>query len=129
MKEINLEELNFEKDDLLNRKQIAINLTNIIKNKSNLNVLAIDSSWGTGKTTFINKWTNMLKSDSNYIDTFETIYFNAWESDYSNDALLSLIFQINKSISKTLEDDKSLFEKHNEKFKNIGKDSINKSQY
>ncbi|EOU1703560.1 P-loop NTPase fold protein [Clostridium perfringens] len=121
MKEINLEELNFEKDDLLNRKQIAINLTNIIKNKSNLNVLAIDSSWGTGKTTFINKWTNMLKSDSNYIDTFETIYFNAWESDYSNDALLSLIFQINKSISKTLEDDKSLFEKHNEKFKNIGK--------
>ncbi|EOU2102216.1 hypothetical protein C0L85_13895, partial [Clostridium perfringens] len=121
MEEINLEELTFEKDDLLNRKQIAINLTNIMKNKSNLNVLAIDSSWGTGKTTFINKWTNMLKSDSNYIDTFETIYFNAWESDYSNDALLSLIFQINKSISKTLEDDKSLFEKHNEKFKNIGK--------
>ncbi|WP_283704371.1 KAP family P-loop NTPase fold protein [Clostridium perfringens] len=121
MEEITLEELTFEKDDLLNRKQIAINLTNIMKNKSNLNVLAIDSSWGTGKTTFINKWTNMLKSDSNYIDTFETIYFNAWESDYSNDALLSLIFQINKSISKTLEDDKSLFEKHNEKFKNIGK--------
>ncbi|WP_300258195.1 hypothetical protein [Clostridium sp.] len=44
MEEINLEELTFEKDDLLNRKQIAINLTNIMKNKSNLNVLAIDSS-------------------------------------------------------------------------------------
>lgn len=41
MEEINLEKLTFEKDDLLNRKQIAINLTNIIKNKSNLNVLAI----------------------------------------------------------------------------------------
>ncbi|XZL11995.1 KAP family P-loop NTPase fold protein [Clostridium perfringens] len=121
MEEINLEELTFEKDDLLNRKQIAINLTNIIKNKSNLNVLAIDSSWGTGKTTFINKWINMLKTDPNYNTTFETIYFNAWESDYSNDALLSLIFQINKSISKTLENNKPLLEKHKEKLKNIGK--------
>ncbi|EIF6296136.1 hypothetical protein LFJ66_000884 [Clostridium perfringens] len=63
----------------------------------------------------------MLKTDSNYTDTFETIYFNAWESDYSNDALLSLICQINKSISKTLENNKTLLEKHKEKFKNIGK--------
>ncbi|HAT4283153.1 TPA: hypothetical protein I9088_001023 [Clostridium perfringens] len=120
-----MEELNpnltFENYDLLNRKQIAINLTNIIKNKKDLNVLAIDSSCGTGKTTFINMWINMLKTDSNYIDTFETIYFNAWESDYSNDALLSLICQINKSISKTLENNKTLLEKHKEKFKNIGK--------
>ncbi|XZM78687.1 KAP family P-loop NTPase fold protein [Clostridium perfringens] len=121
MEEINLEELTFEKDDLLNRRQIAVNLTNIIKNKSNLNVLAIDSSWGTGKTTFINKWISMLKTDFNYNDTFETIYFNAWKNDYSNDALLSLICEINKSISKTLENNKTLFEKHNEKFKNIGK--------
>ncbi|XZI53421.1 KAP family P-loop NTPase fold protein [Clostridium perfringens] len=120
MEEIN-SNLTFEKDDLLNRKQIAINLTNIIKNKSDLNVLSIDSSWGTGKTTFTNMWINMLKSDSNYIDTFETIYFNAWESDYSNDALLSLICQINKSISKTLENNKTLLEKHKEQFKNIGK--------
>ncbi|WP_368236242.1 KAP family P-loop NTPase fold protein [Clostridium perfringens] len=121
MEEINLEELTFEKDDLLNRKQIAINLTNILKNKSNLNVLAIDSSWGTGKTTFINKWINMLKTDPNYNDNFETIYFNAWENDYSNDALLSLICQINKSISKTLENNKTLLENHKEKFKKIGK--------
>lgn len=121
MEEINLEELTFEKDDLLNRKQIAINLTNILENKSNLNVLAIDSSWGTGKTTFINKWINMLKTDSNYNNTFETIYFNAWENDYSNDALISLVCEINKSISKTLEVNKKLLEKHKEKIKNIGK--------
>lgn len=43
MEELNLN-LTFENYDLLNRKQIAINLTNIIKNKKDLNVLAIDSS-------------------------------------------------------------------------------------
>ncbi|EHK2355378.1 KAP family P-loop NTPase fold protein [Clostridium perfringens] len=118
MEEIN-PNLTFENYDLLNRKQIAINLTNIIKNKKDLNVLAIDSSWGTGKTTFINMWINMLKNDSNYNDTFETIYFNAWENDYSSDALLSLIYQINESISETLENNKPLLEKHKESFKKI----------
>ena len=125
MEEINLEELTFEKDDLLNRKQIAVNLTNIIKNKSNLNVLAIDSSWGTGKTTFIKMWINMLKTDKfniktksesdeyilneyNYCDYLKTIYFNAWENDYINDPLISLL----STLEENLDELKNSAEKH-----------------
>lgn len=94
MEEINLEELTFEKDDLLNRRQIAVNLTNIIKNKSNLNVLAIDSSWGTGKTTFIKMWINMLNNDDNYKNQFSTLYFNAWKNDYIKDPFMALMTEI-----------------------------------
>ncbi|MCX0395723.1 KAP family NTPase, partial [Clostridium perfringens] len=99
MEKINLEELTFEKDDLLNRKQIAINLTNIIKNKSNLNVLAIDSSWGTGKTTFINKWIDMLNNDYNYKDQFSILYFNAWKNDYIKDPFMALMTEIELNTS------------------------------
>ena len=99
MEEINLEELSFEKDDLLNRRQIAVNLTNIIKNKSNLNVLAIDSSWGTGKTTFINKWIDMLNNDANYKDQFSSLYFNAWKNDYIKDPFMALMTEIKLSTS------------------------------
>lgn len=84
--------------DLLNRKTIAINLTSIIKFKSDLRVLAIDSSWGTGKTTFVNMWINLLNNNDDYLNTFETMYFNAWENDYLSDPLLSLLTELVNNI-------------------------------
>lgn len=93
-----MKELNSFNDDLLERKQIAINLTNILKCKDNLNVLAIDSSWGTGKTTFINMWIDMLKNTNEFNSEFETMYFNAWENDYIKDSLISLLTEINNQI-------------------------------
>lgn len=68
------EETNNFNNDLLERKQIAINLTNILKCKDDLNVLAIDSSWGTGKTTFINMWIDMLKNTAELNSKFEIMY-------------------------------------------------------
>jgi predicted KAP-like P-loop ATPase len=41
-------------------------------------VLAIDSPWGTGKSTFIEKWSNMLKKEN---EDFEVIIYNAWTDD------------------------------------------------
>lgn len=61
-----MENLNTFDNDLLDRKQVAINLTNIIKFKSDLKVLAIDSSWGTGKTTFVKMWEYMLDNDAEF---------------------------------------------------------------
>lgn len=115
---------NFQ-DDLLDRKTIAINLSYILKNFPDLNVLAIDSSWGTGKTTFINMWIDMLKTENEittmlcndnmdydsvsipYNSIFETVYFNAWECDYMNDPLISLL----STLEDNLESFKGNFEK------------------
>lgn len=86
-------------NDKLDREKYAKFLTEIIsntnrykaQNDSNSFVLAIDSSWGTGKTTFINMWKEKLERD-NY--NFNVIKFNAWENDYSKNSLSAVIYSI-----------------------------------
>ena len=103
--------LNTFDNDLLDRKQVAINLTNIIKFKSDLKVLAIDSSWGTGKTTFVKMWEYMLDNDAEFSNSFETMYFNAWENDYISEPLSSLLVELETQIKSRDTKIKSLFEK------------------
>lgn len=86
--------------DLLKRKPLAINLTKIIESTNDINVIALDSSWGTGKTTFIKMWNNMLELDEDYKGNFETLYFNAWENDYIKDPLIAIITEIEKELKK-----------------------------
>ncbi|QAR32749.1 hypothetical protein EP073_04820 [Geovibrio thiophilus] len=73
-------------NDMLGREQIIINLTEIIKNAEEGFVLCVNAPWGNGKTTFINLWKVFLEGNS-----FKTIYFNAWENDYSKEPLLSIL--------------------------------------
>ncbi|WP_394896020.1 KAP family P-loop NTPase fold protein, partial [Clostridium baratii] len=87
------------KSDLLNRRLLAENLTKIIEKTNKMNVIAIDSSWGSGKTTFIKMWNNMLLEDG-YKDKFRTLYFNAWKNDYLKDPLLALITEIDNECKK-----------------------------
>jgi len=82
------------KNDKLQRAESVDNLTKLIKTISQPFVLSINSPWGTGKTTFINLWRKKLKQEKIY-----TIYYNAWESDYSHEPLLSFISEVNGQIS------------------------------
>jgi hypothetical protein len=74
------------KDDLLNRKQYADVLTQIVKNTEDGFTLSINADWGYGKTTFVKMWDAMLQSEG-----YKTIYFNAWESDFVADPMMALI--------------------------------------
>lgn len=112
-----MENINTFDDDLLGRKQIAINLTNIIKFKPDLKVLAIDSSWGTGKTTFANMWGDMINNQEEYSSEFEIMNFNAWENDYISDPLCSLLSELEKQIQSKNSAIKSIFEKGKDKIK------------
>jgi len=87
------------KDDALNREEYATVLMQFFSNTEESLTLAINSGWGTGKTTFIIMLQQLLENKE-----FPTILFNAWENDYSDNALVSLIGEI---ISKIKE------EKHN----------------
>lgn len=74
------------KEDLLNRKQYADVLTQIVKNTEGGFTLSINADWGYGKTTFIKMWEKILQNEG-----YQTIYFNAWETDFVADPMMALI--------------------------------------
>jgi len=80
-------------EDALNRAESAEILTQLISTIDEPFVLAIDSAWGTGKTTFLKMWVQSLKNKG-----FPCLYFNAWENDFSNDPMVSLIGEIETGI-------------------------------
>ena len=70
----------------LSREPYANILTEIITTYANGFVLALNGEWGTGKTTFVKMWKQKLEN-SNY----QTLYFNAWETDFEENPLIALI--------------------------------------
>ena len=74
------------KEDLLKRKQYADVLTQIVKNAEDGFTLSINADWGYGKTTFVKMWEKVLQNEG-----YQTIYFNAWESDFVADPMMALI--------------------------------------
>ncbi len=75
----------FQKD-ALKRKENAEILTEFIKSFRESYVIAIDSPWGTGKTTFLQMWQAHLKNNN-----VHSLYFNAWATDFNDDALIAII--------------------------------------
>ncbi|KDN13198.1 putative phage protein [Snodgrassella communis] len=90
------------KNDVLDRKANIKILTQFITSYEQSIVLCIDAGWGQGKTTFIKMWQQYLKNQD-----IPTIYFNAWESDYTDDALIALIGEIGLAIDNLSGEDKS----------------------
>lgn len=81
------------KNDLLGRKEEIFNLSLLVSNVNSPAVIAIDSRWGTGKTTFIRLWEQYLQEDSS-----PSLYFNAWETDFSDDPLVSFLGEMNEGL-------------------------------
>lgn len=82
-------------NDKLNRQESAEVLTQFVTSTSDPMVVCIDAPWGQGKTTFLKMWEQHLKDNN-----IPTLYFNAWENDFSDDALVSLIGEISSSINE-----------------------------
>ena len=108
-------------NDKFNRKSIAENLTKILDAQESPKVVSIDSSWGTGKTTFITMWKNMLDSEEEYKDKFETLYFNAWENDYIKDPLLAIFSELNLKLNSDDSKTKEFIEKSKKIVSCLGK--------
>ncbi|MEE1900032.1 P-loop NTPase fold protein [Flavobacterium rakeshii] len=104
--DITVDKENPFKNCKLNREQYADILTTVIKSYKEGFVMAINNKWGEGKTTFVKMWKQKLKNDG-----FETLYFNAWENDFEDNALTAIIGEL-KSLSdkgnKAKEDFKEL---------------------
>lgn len=81
-------------DCKLEREKYADNLTRIIENYPSGFVMALNNRWGDGKTFFVNRWRTKLKEK----EKFQVVYYNAWEDDYSENALVSIISEITEDI-------------------------------
>ncbi|SHN63481.1 KAP family P-loop NTPase fold protein [Desulfovibrio litoralis] len=98
-----------------NRKNLAETLTNFFKQSSTPYVVAVHGECGTGKTFFLKAWKNwLLEQPFNVKATDKNsqseekgngiglpcFYFNAWEVDYSEDALLAFSYSIIEQIEE-----------------------------
>lgn len=110
--------------DALNRRESAEILTQLISSLDEPSVIAIDAPWGHGKTTFVRMLRHHIVNKG-----FQTLYFNAWENDFVDDALSTLIGEIELGI-KELElgkDEKSKIKKSVGKIKGLGSYLVKKS--
>ena len=86
----------------LGRGQYAQILTDVVNVYGQSGcVLALEGQWGAGKTTFVKMWRQYL-TDKGY----NTLYFNAWETDYTADPLIAMLAEL-----KEIGGDESQFDK------------------
>ena len=81
------------KNDLFDRQEPTNDLKNLVGNLDTPAVVAIDGAWGTGKTTFLNLWKQSLFNEG-----YPVVHFNAWENDYSANALVSILFELTNQL-------------------------------
>ncbi len=88
--------------DTLGREKYAQFLTQFLedqgydpctKKKKNY-VLNLNSEWGSGKTFFLKRWSEDLKPH------FPVVYIDAWQQDYSDDPLMTVISSVIKQLGK-----------------------------
>lgn len=111
-RDIEIDENDIFKNDLLGRQSEIENLTPIILNFDDPLVLALDSPWGSGKTTFVKLWQACLEKEGK-----QSICFNAWETDYAEDPLIVLVSELNKWLKTS--GNKSVASKFLEKSKKV----------
>lgn len=76
-------------NDALEREPVVTFLELVIGRAEGSMVLALDSPWGTGKTTLVHMLKAKLESKG-----YRSIYFNAWEVDYASDPLIAMVSKI-----------------------------------
>lgn len=86
-------------NDELERESIIFRLTNLIGTITQPFVISVEAPWGAGKTTFLRMWKQYLENEK-----YRVIYFNAWETDFSDDPLVSFIGELDEALNEIQED-------------------------
>jgi hypothetical protein len=72
-------------NDLLNREYFGESLYSLITRSTDELVIALDGKWGEGKSTFVKMWQGLLRKNG-----VPSIYIDAFQSDYTEDAFISI---------------------------------------
>lgn len=78
-------------NDALGRRDVVEFLAGFIGDAGGPFVLALNSPWGSGKTTLIRMLAAELKRNK-----YSYVYFNAWEVDYVTDPLVALVSSVDR---------------------------------
>ena len=81
------------KNDCLSRDKLEPTLTQVVTQAVGSFVLAVDGSWGSGKTTFLNMWQVKLNEAGHLC-----LYLNAWKSDFVEDPLVAVVGELSIAI-------------------------------
>lgn len=101
------------KNDALDRGPLVEFLADLIGRLNGPFVMALDSPWGTGKTTLVRMLEATLKSQN-----FQCIHFNAWKVDYVTDPLVALVSSLDR-ISSDADSAADGYKKHLKTVKKI----------
>jgi len=112
--EINMSDDIF-KNDKLKRKNAIEDLSSLLEATTQSFVLGLNADWGAGKTTFVKLWQAYLQKEK----SMQSIYFSAWEDDFSKEPLISILGEIKKYIDDNFSH-KSDIAQSFEKVKTIG---------
>jgi hypothetical protein len=97
-KEIELPADDLYRHDSLDRKPVVEFMAEFLAGMEGPFVLALDSPWGTGKTTAVRMLVAALSSRS-----IPCVYFNAWKVDYASDPLVALVAALDEIRPKSSE--------------------------
>lgn len=78
----------FLDDKEIPRNEVLQTLVPFVQSLSHTFVIALNSPWGTGKTTFVRQFEKELGDD------YPSIYYNAWQADYSDDPFIDFCSEI-----------------------------------
>lgn len=83
--------------DKMDRRGVAKFLTQYLDNDETIKVLNINAPWGTGKTFFLKNWKAFEQENMR-----ACVYFNAWETDFSGDAFVSMVASIRDQLAEVI---------------------------
>jgi len=83
------------KYDALKRSDLEPPLTQFVTQASGSFVLALDASWGAGKTTFLEMWKVKL-TEAGHV----CLYLNAWQTDFAKEPLIAIVGELKKAIEE-----------------------------
>lgn len=86
-------------NDKLNRQKEIVCLTSLFGVVDRQMVLAINSPWGYGKTTFLKMWKAHLD-----IQGYSTVFFNSWKNDFVEEPFIAFIEEIRSQLKNGIVD-------------------------
>lgn len=82
-------------DDKLDRKKSGERLANMIAGQTGPLTIGLNGRWGEGKTFFLKRFQKQYEIKGGH-----AVYFNAWQDDFLDDPLLSLVCQLRDTLEK-----------------------------
>jgi len=97
-------------------KELALNLTHLLRNLEHGSVAIFDGRWGVGKTTFVRRWLAHLESES-----VPTIYLDAFSVDYLESPFVALAGAFAAAAVEAKKENKATYREFVEAASKVGK--------